>query len=680
MKNLLTTALAVFALSCSLFGLTKINPATQVNWPEVTGSGAPVMACSSINYGEPYTDTTANKSYVCTSSGWQASSGTGTTTNAMTAATTGGAAPGTTFNGSTPVTFDYHSFGAPGIHGTITPGNCTNWFSTTAIGDAGTPCGGGSSNAVQYNPSTAAYVFTGSSINEDDNRVTSSAIAVSSWSCNGTTCTVITSAAHGFAANDWVDVDAMTGWFASCGGGGCQDSGVGTFQVLSAGLTSTQFEFAYTTNTGSGTGGNVYSANYWGPYLASKMPYLNGHGTVYWRFAWASDCANPTTFAAKYGSITGSPKYFIFNGAQNDLNNGDTDTQVEGNLQACWQNAHNAGFIVIQASIVPTSIGSPPANYGTYNENVNQWLPSQAETFFNASSGEYFDKYLDLNSYAMSMANLATIQGNSASGGYYFAERVNEAFGTQGGSVNGPPPLMYYNLNTHNVDFYMGAGNGSWDGNWAFLDANRNQVLGISASANTPEVDIYGGTSANWKFIQSFEGGGTLQPWLDIPTSGINGLSGFGTGGAGQDTWMGWVSNSGYAFTNSNAGDIVTELKTTGKAWLIGAPGSVYSPATASFWENHFCVGARTCGTQFSTGTFGQTAANSTGGTCAMAAATTCTITITTTYTTPVCIATQQTAASPVAASCSVSGTTVTITAASSNSSTWGAFIFGNPN
>ena len=41
-----------------------------------------------------------------------ASGGGGTTTNALTAAATGGAAPGSTFNGNAAVTFDYHSFGA----------------------------------------------------------------------------------------------------------------------------------------------------------------------------------------------------------------------------------------------------------------------------------------------------------------------------------------------------------------------------------------------------------------------------------------------------------------------------------------------------------------------------------------------------------------------------------------
>lgn len=78
---------------------------------------------------------------------------------------------------------------------------------------------------------------------------------------------------------------------------------------------------------------------------------------------------------------------------------------------------------------------------------------------------------------------------------------------------------------------------------------------------------------------------------------------------------------------------------------------------------------------------YGQHAASDTGGTCSMVTGTTCTITIGHTYTTPVCAATEQgTGATVIAAACGVTGTTVTITAASSNSATWGAFVFGNPN
>ncbi len=77
----------------------------------------------------------------------------------------------------------------------------------------------------------------------------------------------------------------------------------------------------------------------------------------------------------------------------------------------------------------------------------------------------------------------------------------------------------------------------------------------------------------------------------------------------------------------------------------------------------------------------GQGAASDTGGTCAMSTSTSCTITIGHTYTTPVCIATQQSATlTGTSVGCTVSGTTVTVTAAVSNSETWGAFVFGNPN
>jgi lysophospholipase L1-like esterase len=56
-------------------------------------------------------------------------SGGGTTTNPLTAAARGGAAPGTTFNGSAPVTFDYHSVGAvSAASGVVTGYGMPNWL------------------------------------------------------------------------------------------------------------------------------------------------------------------------------------------------------------------------------------------------------------------------------------------------------------------------------------------------------------------------------------------------------------------------------------------------------------------------------------------------------------------------------------------------------------------------
>jgi hypothetical protein len=78
---------------------------------------------------------------------------------------------------------------------------------------------------------------------------------------------------------------------------------------------------------------------------------------------------------------------------------------------------------------------------------------------------------------------------------------------------------------------------------------------------------------------------------------------------------------------------------------------------------------------------YNQHAASNTGGTCTMSSGTSCTITLGHTYTTPVCIVTQQSGTlTGGVVGCTVSGTTVTITAATSNSEAWGAFVFGNPN
>jgi hypothetical protein len=58
----------------------QINPASQIRWPAVTGSGNPNtigVSCTAVNFGMPFTDISANISYVCTPSGFVASSGSG---------------------------------------------------------------------------------------------------------------------------------------------------------------------------------------------------------------------------------------------------------------------------------------------------------------------------------------------------------------------------------------------------------------------------------------------------------------------------------------------------------------------------------------------------------------------------------------------------------------------------
>jgi hypothetical protein len=77
---------------------------------------------------------------------------------------------------------------------------------------------------------------------------------------------------------------------------------------------------------------------------------------------------------------------------------------------------------------------------------------------------------------------------------------------------------------------------------------------------------------------------------------------------------------------------------------------------------------------------FTQPAANYTAGTCTMSG-TSCSFTAGVGYNTPYCVASQQGGSSTVyAATCYETGTTVVITAATTNTSTWGAIVFGDPN
>lgn len=77
MRSIITSLLLLF--SAGLYA--QINPGPpatggQINWPVITGSGAPSGgACTSANYGQPYTETTGPHQFVCTPSGWYQTDG-----------------------------------------------------------------------------------------------------------------------------------------------------------------------------------------------------------------------------------------------------------------------------------------------------------------------------------------------------------------------------------------------------------------------------------------------------------------------------------------------------------------------------------------------------------------------------------------------------------------------------
>ena len=334
-------------------------------------------------------------------------------------------------------------------------------------------------NGVQYNPTTTNYIFLSFSGLYDDNHALSSAVPVTSASCVGAsapyTCTVVTTSAHNLSVGSYVDVATITGWLSS----GVVTPFNGTFQIISTGFTTTQFEFLSSlgTFTCSSSCGNVYDASYWGIYQTANQPFLKGHGTVYGdESSLATADTNFSTALAPLCNLSPGPNYLIIQAGQNDLDAGATFATISGHLQSIWAKAHTAGCKVIQGSIVPAEYGSDLNNaLIANNAYLNEWLPTQAQSFANIASGQYYDQFVDYNaymSYTSAGGALGTL-GTAAWQAKTFAQITNQAFANQGGNIMGPPPF-----------FLLGESGYTWDlaGNaWNFInsygDSSGNQWM-----------------------------------------------------------------------------------------------------------------------------------------------------------------------------------------------------------
>ena len=111
---------------------------------------------------------------------------------------------------------------------------------------------------------------------------------------------------------------------------------------------------------------------------------------------------NFSTALAPLCNLSPGPNYLIIQAGQNDLDAGATFATIRGHLQSIWAKAHAAGCKVIQGSIVPAKYGSDLTNALIVNNAyLNEWLPTQAQSFTNIASGQYYDQFVDYNAYMM---------------------------------------------------------------------------------------------------------------------------------------------------------------------------------------------------------------------------------------------------------------------------------------
>jgi hypothetical protein len=245
---------------------------------------------------------------------------------------------------------------------------------------------GGGGSIVPPNPSNTNYFVLTDSRGLSSGTSAITIPPATAANCNGTTC--IITALNNFKTGDWVGF---------CCSGFDPSSLVGNpyyAQVLSTGLSSTQFEIASTV-TGTGTGGALVNATYNWPLIMANKPYFNGHGTV--------SAFNPTSgetlpdFVTFYNATihplstgqTGNPGYLFLLAGYNDLviNGGCAKSalpSMEAGYQQLWALAHADGMQVV---MLTNPANSHASDGGACNDNsfyyafqsLNLWTKAQGK-------------------------------------------------------------------------------------------------------------------------------------------------------------------------------------------------------------------------------------------------------------------------------------------------------------
>lgn len=418
--------------------------------------------------------------------------------------------------------------------------------------------GGGSS--VQYDASNTNYVFSGTSFNADDLHVLGPSITATGGTCNGTTCIITNSGTNGLAVGDWVNVSGLTGWPAYTAPYGQYTFGMDQFQVISTGLSSTQFEFNYGTSA-TITGGTIYPSNYYLPQLFSTYPFVKGHGTVNAIFDSTHSCGGvDTNYTTMFHSIspvvTSQPGYFILNGCGNDIASGSSVATVKAHLQSIWKKAHTDGWIVIQGTMIIGNPGSLVTGDHTYALNqLNNWITMQGQQYTTITPycstlcGAYWDRLTD---YASGISN-ETLSGSIASNGgldsggvILAANMINEALVNKASSVKTQIPFMYYGWYGSNLPFNDGPG-------WVWVGQNSLDNFVVTTSDGTTSAFAVDTKTTGGNIV------GIKAPQVLISSiaASTNPICPNGTGG--RLTTVGCVSGgittNSLTINNSNTGD-----------------------------------------------------------------------------------------------------------------------------
>jgi hypothetical protein len=462
-------------------------------------------------------------------------SGGGTTTNALTAAATGGAAPGTTFDGSAARTFDYHSFGAQAalslLAGTYADGDMCTYAATGTLLNCNTApyslptatssvLGGVKPDGTSILNTAGVISATPASIGAQVNlgATQTGAIGASGTAtfpgtvaAGATTPTTIGSS--GVLLNGVPALQSQTSLDNYYSGGAGNLTGTGSQN------TANGFEALFSNTTGYNNAANGFQALY-----SNTTGYdntANGLEALYFNTTGYNNAANG--FQALYSNTTGYDN--TANGYQALYSNTTGNSNAANGFQALYSNTTGSGN---SANGLKALYANTTGNYNTANGLYA--LFSNTTGSYNTANGleALYDNTTgygnSANGYAALFSN-TTGNNNTANGvqaGQYIADGVT-ANQTSSSSV-------YEGFQAYPLA--SGDTNENVIGNTAIGHGSNTTTLGNSSTIGT------------WKF-------GTQHITATAPTASAGSVAAYSTNAGGEITGLSAATSVTITFANS---------------------------------------------------------------------------------------------------------------------------------
>lgn len=460
-------------------------------------------------------------------------------------------------------------------------GSCTSGY-LKYDGTCSTPSGSG----IPY-PTGVAYFFGDSRLKASSGATTTA----TATSCNGTVCTITDT--QSYTAGQYIMVNTEGGTW---NGPSCLNGSV--FQVLSSGLSGTQFEInevdpnanaQQCSGTLSGAGGPITDATNFIPQDVGREPMFSGHVTANSMQnaggALSSLVTNYSTLIHPYMPAVTSvtPTYAYIMGGFDDVRvfSCPTLSSLESSLTSLWTSIHTDGGIVVQITESPVlNAGAFCTTQSILLMQLQQWEIAQGPG--STTTGAHWDYLIDASPHLNSPAGLmfnSNVYSNA--GNQLVADLVNVGMAAKG-SVN--------------LGQSTGAGTNYSDGpNYTVIGTQDDQcpINWLNASFSTVYQNCYNLSSNVWFNLIGTSsspadslsvGSGTV--YHTLPNNGVWGWRSSTSQTAGTDTGLSRGSAGVVDVGNGSNGDTSGSLKSTYDLLAGTTSDLTCSTGSGSIWYN----------------------------------------------------------------------------------------------